>query len=108
MTVQTRGGTRSRFMAIVSYLGILCLVPLIMNRDDEFVYFHAKQGLIIWMWAGIFMLLFAMTSWVWAVVWLIPGLFLSLNVIGFLTFPLYLLLNLLPGVRRSKKRLFGQ
>ena len=51
MTVQTKGGTRSRFMAVMSYLGILCLVPLILNRDDEFVYFHAKQGLVIWMWA---------------------------------------------------------
>ncbi|CCQ72987.1 hypothetical protein [Magnetospira sp. QH-2] len=43
-------GSKPRFMAALSYLGILCFVPLLMNRDDEYVYFHAKQGLVIWMW----------------------------------------------------------
>ena len=37
-------------MAALSYMGVLCFVPLIMNDDDEFDYFHAKQGLVIWMW----------------------------------------------------------
>jgi len=49
-SVKSQGGVRSRLMAAMSYLGILCFVPLLRNRDDEFVYFHAKQGLIIWMW----------------------------------------------------------
>ena len=35
----------------MSYLGILCFVPMLMNKDDEYVYFHAKQGLVIWMWS---------------------------------------------------------
>jgi len=35
----------------MSYLGILCFVPLMMNDDDEFIYFHAKQGLVIWIWS---------------------------------------------------------
>jgi len=48
--LHTDTGMRPRVMAALSYLGILCFVPLIMNRDDEFVYFHSKQGLIIWMW----------------------------------------------------------
>jgi uncharacterized membrane protein len=56
--VHTEGGMRSRLMAIMSYLGILCFVPLLRNKDDEFVNFHAKQGLVIWMWGviGIFSL----------------------------------------------------
>jgi uncharacterized membrane protein len=37
-------------MAAMSYMGILCFVPLLTNKTDEFVYFHAKQGLVIWMW----------------------------------------------------------
>ncbi len=48
--LHTEMGARSRIMAALSYVGILCFVPLIMNRDDEFVYFHSKQGLVIWMW----------------------------------------------------------
>jgi len=48
-TVRSKGGFRARMLAIMSYLGILCFVPLMRGRDDEFVYFHARQGLIIWM-----------------------------------------------------------
>ncbi len=33
--------------AILSYLWILCLIPLLMKKDDEFVLFHAKQGLML-------------------------------------------------------------
>ena len=42
----------------MSYLGILCFVPLFTNKDDEYVGFHAKQGLVIWMFGvlGIFAL----------------------------------------------------
>ncbi len=49
-TVRSEGGLRSRVMASLSYLGILCFVPLLLDRDDEFVQFHARQGLVLWMW----------------------------------------------------------
>ncbi|BAE49216.1 hypothetical protein [Paramagnetospirillum magneticum] len=38
-------------MAALSYLGILCFVPLMRYRDDQYVQFHARQGLVLWMWA---------------------------------------------------------
>ncbi|MBF0143859.1 MAG: hypothetical protein HQL59_10440 [Magnetococcales bacterium] len=41
---------RSRVLAACSYLSVLCLVPLIFNRGDRFVDFHARQGLILWIW----------------------------------------------------------
>ncbi len=41
---------RSRLLAALSYLGILCFVPLLFGRDDPFVGFHARQGLVIWAW----------------------------------------------------------
>ena len=43
-------GAEIKPMALISYLGVLCLVPLIFNRDDEFVDFHARQGLVLWVW----------------------------------------------------------
>ncbi len=49
------GGCRSYLMAALSYLGILCFVPLLMSRDDEYVYFHARQGLVLWMWSVLAM-----------------------------------------------------
>ncbi len=33
--------------AILSYLWILCLIPLILKKENKFALFHAKQGLII-------------------------------------------------------------
>ena len=42
-------GVRTTVMAALSYLSVLCFVPLLVDRDYEFVYFHAKQGLVIWM-----------------------------------------------------------
>ncbi len=33
--------------AILAYLWVLCLVPVLMKRDDEFVRFHARQGLML-------------------------------------------------------------
>ncbi|MBT3310019.1 MAG: hypothetical protein HOL04_09340 [Gammaproteobacteria bacterium] len=46
--IQSSGGMKSKVLAMMSYLGILVFVPLIMNRDDQYVYFHARQGLVIW------------------------------------------------------------
>ena len=56
--VHTERSMRARLMALMSYLGVLVFVPLAMNRDDEYVYFHARQGLVIWVFGiiAIFML----------------------------------------------------
>lgn len=34
-------------IAILSYIGILFLVPLLAAKDDEFAQYHAKQGLVL-------------------------------------------------------------
>lgn len=36
-----------RGMAAVSYLGVLCLIPLIFAKDSQFAQYHAKQGLVL-------------------------------------------------------------
>lgn len=35
------------YVAVLSYLGILCFVPLFLKRDSAFAQSHAKQGLIL-------------------------------------------------------------
>ncbi len=49
--VRREGGLRSYILGVMSYMGVLCFVPLVTNSDDEFVRFHARQGLIIWIWS---------------------------------------------------------
>ena len=36
-----------RLIAAIGYLGILCLVPLLLRKDSKFAQHHGKQGLII-------------------------------------------------------------
>ena len=38
---------QKNLLAIISYIGILCLVPLLTKEKDEFIKFHAKQGLAL-------------------------------------------------------------
>lgn len=33
--------------AVLSYLSILCIIPLILKKDNAFVLAHSKQGLVI-------------------------------------------------------------
>jgi uncharacterized membrane protein len=33
--------------AILAYLSILCIIPLVLKKDNEFVLSHSKQGLVI-------------------------------------------------------------
>ena len=47
----------SKIFAILSYLSILCIIPLIFKRDNEFVLSHGKQGLVIFVaQVGVFIL----------------------------------------------------
>jgi fumarate reductase subunit D len=32
---------------VLSYLSIFCLVPILMKKEDDFIKFHAKQGLML-------------------------------------------------------------
>jgi len=34
-------------LAWLSYLGILLLIPLLVNKDNEYSRFHVKQGIIL-------------------------------------------------------------
>lgn len=37
----------NKILAIIGYLGILCLVPLLGKKDSPFAQFHGKQGLVL-------------------------------------------------------------
>ncbi len=37
----------NKYVAMLSYLGILCLVPLLVKKESPFAQFHARQGLVI-------------------------------------------------------------
>ena len=37
----------NKLLAALSYVWILCLVPLLAKRESKFAQFHAKQGLVL-------------------------------------------------------------
>lgn len=46
-----------KVFALLSYLSILCIIPLILKKDNKFCLFHAKQGLVIFIAeVGVFIL----------------------------------------------------
>lgn len=62
---------------ILAYLGILVLIPLLVKKDDDFVHFHAKQGLvmlIIWIAVWIVTLVPYIGWVVGPVLWLIVAI----------------------------------
>lgn len=36
-------------LALLSYVGILFILPLMVRKEDQFVQFHAKQGLVLFL-----------------------------------------------------------
>lgn len=36
-----------KIFAVLSYLSILCIIPLVLKRDNPFVLSHGKQGLVL-------------------------------------------------------------
>jgi len=63
---------QNKAMGILSYLGILVLIPLFAAKNSKYARFHANQGLI----------LFLLEVCIGIVSWIVPSIFLGmLNVI---------------------------
>ena len=46
-----------KIFALLSYLSIFCIIPLILKKDNRFVLLHGKQGLVIFVAeVGVFIL----------------------------------------------------
>ncbi len=46
----------NKIMALLGYLGILLLIPLLAKKDSPYAQFHAKQGLVLliaWIGTGV-------------------------------------------------------
>lgn len=43
----SQGSSNNTLMGILAYLGILVIIPLLVSKDNQFVKFHSKQGLVL-------------------------------------------------------------
>jgi len=58
------GSSNKTLMLVLSYLGLLALIPLLVEKDDPEVQWHAKHGLVLTaFWIVVFMV-FTMLSFI--------------------------------------------
>jgi uncharacterized membrane protein len=77
--IQSVGGEHIReedkIQLVLSYLGCLCLIPLLTVKDSEYVKWHAKQGLVLNIGGGIALTILGMIPLVGLITCLLgPGL----------------------------------
>lgn len=72
---------KNKGMAVLSYIGILCLIPLLAAKESKFAQFHAKQGLVLFLFWVVLGILYA-----------VPGVNVVMFFIGWI---LWLLLAIL-------------
>ena len=54
-----------KVLAILSYLSILCIIPLVLKKDNAFVLSHGKQGLVIFVGeVSVFVIHIALGTWI--------------------------------------------
>lgn len=64
-------------LAILSYCWVLCFVPILFSRD-EFVRFHAKQGLVLFFVEVVLILI----AWIPVIGWLLTVIVVILAILG--------------------------
>ena len=71
----------SNLMGALAYLWILSVVMLLVKKDDPFVKFHARQGLILFL-AGIVLSFIPVIGWILNLVILVFDIMGFVNAIG--------------------------
>ncbi len=65
-----------KFFAIIGYISILCLVPLLLKKENKFALFHGKQGLVLFIFevaAGILKAIPALGDLIFTIVFVVCG-----------------------------------
>ncbi len=85
-------------MIILAYLGILALIPLLAEKDDQEVQWHAKHGLVLMVAWTVLMVVLSFASTIPVLGWFL-GCGLVLVPLVILGFHVYLILQALQGTR---------
>ena len=76
-------GHNRTLMAVLAYLGILIIIPFLMAKNDPFVKFHIKQGLVLVIVEVILWVIGGMFIWqLWGVIQLINLATIVFAIIG--------------------------
>ncbi len=71
--------------AVLSYLSILCIIPLILKKDNPFVLAHSKQGLVIFIGqVAVMILSILLGAWLLRLGMFVLGVFAFIGILAVL------------------------
>ena len=96
---------KNKLMAVLSYLGILVVIPIIVAPDSKFVRYHANQGLLLLVTSAVYgviaRILSVVLGWIPIVGAIILGLF---SLVGLVIF-IFAILGIVNSVQGNAKEL---
>ena len=72
-----------KFFAIISYISFLCIVSLILKKENKFVLLHAKQGLVLFV-IEVVIFIFSIIPFHWIIKIAVFIFFVVISLIGIL------------------------
>ncbi len=83
-----------KFFAVISYISFLCIIALLLKKENKFALFHAKQGLVIFV-----------AEVVVFIVSIIPVLGWFLGMVGFVVFTVFSVWGIVEALQGRLKKL---
>lgn len=83
-----------KFFAVISYISFLCIISLVLKKDNPFALYHAKQGLVLFVMEVVCFLIS-----------IVPFLGWLLVVMGFVIFPIFSALGIFQALMGNNGRL---
>jgi uncharacterized membrane protein len=94
MSEQAKDIEEGKFFAVISYISFLCIIALVLKKENKFALYHAKQGLVLFV--------FEVVSFVLSI---IPILGWLIKVLGLLVFTLVALWGILQALMGNYSRI---
>jgi len=80
---KTQQINEGKVFAILSYLSILCIIPLVFKKDNPFVLKHSKQGLILFLGeVAVFIIHIILGHWILRLGMFIFGVFSFIGLVA--------------------------
>jgi fumarate reductase subunit D len=88
-TAKEKDIEEGKFFAVISYISFLCIVSLILKKENKFALYHAKQGLVLFV--------FEVAIFIISVIPILGWLAAMLGVLVFTLFSIWGILRALMG-----------
>lgn len=106
MTPDPQDVEKNKVMAILAYLGILFLVPLLAAKDSPFARFHANQGILLFIVEAAWWLIMLILSIV--IVLILPslaGIISIISLVGYIGIGVLVILGIINAAQGQMKEL---